>query len=84
MQYIVTVPNPKFDGKTLGVQFNAGKALLAEQTLDPRLGLNVEQVAALLTVDFGYTVTTLEGQPYALPRVEPKIENKKSNAGRAS
>ena len=55
-QYIVTVPNIEYDGKTYGVQFYQGKALIAEHTIDSRLGWTVDEIARKLKADFSYEV----------------------------
>ncbi len=60
MQYLVTVPNPKYNEKTFGIRFNDGKAVLSDVTLDPKIGLTLEELAQKFAADFGYTVTPIE------------------------
>lgn len=62
-QFLVTTPqNPQYGGKTYGVRFHNGKAVLDANTIDPAVGLTVEQVAKRLADEFGYTVEPLGGK----------------------
>ncbi len=55
--YLVkTIKNPNYRGKTLGVSFSKGMAYLSPQTIDPKLGHSIEEVARLMQRDFGYEV----------------------------
>ena len=60
-QYVVTVPNPEYQGKTFGVQFWKGRALIAPHTLDPIIGLGTEEIAIRMRNEFGYDVQPVEG-----------------------
>lgn len=56
--WIVTCQNPKYSGKTAGVQFRAGQAFVREQP-------GSEKIISILVSDFGYTakkVDNLENQ----------------------
>ena len=62
-QYLITTPNnPAFKGKTLGVRFENGQAVLSEFTL-PKLGRTMEQVLRALKKDFHYEVRILKETP---------------------
>lgn len=74
--YLVTTPNPAYNGKVLGIKFANGKAVVAEQTLSPKLGRTVEQVAISLRDDFGYTVTPL-GETPVIPEAAELLADKK-------
>ena len=62
-QYLVTVGNTNYKGKTLGVQFNKGRALLDERLLDPAVGISLDEVVRQMEVDFGYTVEPFGDEP---------------------
>lgn len=55
-RYEVTLPNPKYDGKTCGVQFIAGHAFINERTISKFLGWTVDEVVDKMRKDFGYKV----------------------------
>lgn len=54
--YIVTTPNPEYSERSFGVQFNKGRAVVDEETLDPHLGYTLDQVIHGLEKDLGYSV----------------------------
>lgn len=57
-QYIVRTPdNPKYDGKTYGVQFANGAAYLAEATIPEWIERTVDEVAQLMLTEFHLEVT---------------------------
>lgn len=69
-QYLVTTPrNLEYSGKTFGVLFQGGRALVSEFTIDPTLGYTVEQIVKKMKEDFGYTVEQVgdKGQPETKP-----------------
>lgn len=55
-RFMVTSKNGKYDGKTLGVKFNNGRAIVDEVSVDDKLGRDVETVADLMKRDHGYQV----------------------------
>ena len=55
-EYIAKTPNQNYVGKTAGVRFYGGQALINERTIDKQLGWSVEDVVRKLVDDFGYTV----------------------------
>lgn len=61
MQILVTTPNnPDYSGKTLGVQFAKGQAIITEHTRN-EFGFSVEQLADKFRRDvIGYEVEILE------------------------
>lgn len=61
-RYIVHTPNENFSGKVAGIQFNKGKAVVDNETLDESLGLDADQIAKMLEKDFGYTVEKSGGE----------------------
>lgn len=64
--YLVTTPNPKFGGKTAGIQFHEGKAVVNVAVLDARLYPNrktaVQDAITRLQKDFGYTAKCIDGR----------------------
>lgn len=59
-KYRVTVKNPNYDGKTLGVQFVQGTGMLDMETIDPRLNKTLEQIVQAFH-DLGwYTLTPVD------------------------
>lgn len=57
--FVAVTPNPRYTGKTAGVMFWEGKALISEQTIDKFLGFSIEEVVRRLEQDFGYKVSEL-------------------------
>lgn len=55
----VTVKNPNYDGKTLGVQFVQGTGMLDVETIDPRLNKTLEQIVQEFKDLGGYTLTPI-------------------------
>lgn len=53
---MVQTKNALFEGKTLGVKFERGRALVDDVTVDPKLGRSKDEVATLMKRDFGYEV----------------------------
>lgn len=44
-KYVITTPgNPNYDQRTLGVQFVAGRGILDEALIDPRLNKSLTQI----------------------------------------
>lgn len=76
MQYLIETPNPEYKGRTLGVQFARGRALLDPATIDPKLGLDVDEVADRMKKDFGYSVKLLETEVVEKKTRKPKVEVK--------
>lgn len=58
--YIAKTKNPTYAGKTYGVQFTRGRAIVSDETLDPFLGLTVEEVAERMAREFKYEVVPLD------------------------
>lgn len=73
-RYIAITPNKGYFGKTCGVRFEEGRALVDEYTIDPFLGWTVDQVADKLVEDFGYAVTEIVPEP--APESKPKAKRK--------
>jgi hypothetical protein len=59
-QYLAVTPNPEYKGKTCGVQFYQGKALIAPHTISPFLGWTVDEIVVKMRQDFGYDVQPVE------------------------
>lgn len=56
-QYIITTPkNPDFDGRIMGVQFTAGRGVLNEALLDPRLNKTLPQIVQEFREMAGYEI----------------------------
>ena len=58
-KYRVTVKNPAYDGKTLGVQFVQGTGILDAETIDPRLNKTLDQILQGFQDLGGYTLTPI-------------------------
>lgn len=81
-QYLVTTPkNPEYSGKTCGVIFRNGRALVNEFSIDPLLGYSVEEIVERMKTDFGYLVERLTAGTFV--DVEGNIVKKRSKAGAA-
>lgn len=61
--FLAVTPNPLFNGKTLGVQFNDGKAIFDANTIRKDYNRDASEVARLMVRDHHYKVTTLDGKP---------------------
>lgn len=89
MPYLVTTPkNPGFSGKVYGVQFSDGRAIVSQETLNPLLGWNVDQIIHSFRTDFGYRVEAItfktEPVPVAAepaPEPEPPAETEQPAQG---
>ena len=58
--YLITTPeNPEYSGKTFGIPFSGGKAVLAAETLDPHLKYRLEDVLQGLKDLPGYSIRPL-------------------------
>lgn len=80
MDYIVTTPsNPRYNGKTYGVQFRAGRAFVSPHTIDPTLGWSVEEVVRKMQDDFGYEVEPV-GNSVAAANDTPRRKRTKAGA----
>lgn len=56
MQFLIKTDNKEYTGRSYGLPFNNGVAMLSEDTLDVTLGRSVEQVAVHLHRTKGYDV----------------------------
>jgi len=54
-RFVVRAKNPTFNGKTLGVRFNDGEAILEKLTVS-KLDRTVQELAWLFKNDFHYEV----------------------------
>jgi len=61
-RYLVTAPKDTYDGKTLGVKFQDGKAVVDEYTVPKLLGRSPDEVARLMKRDFGFEVKKIVGE----------------------
>lgn len=61
--YRVTAPSAAYNGKTLGVQFQHGSAIIDARSIDPRIELTPKQVAERMVTDWGYTVEPIGDTP---------------------
>jgi hypothetical protein len=57
VEFLVKTPNLAYRGKTLGILFSNGRAILNELTVDEKVGLTVEELAEKFRTEFGYSVT---------------------------
>ena len=53
--WLAEATNPKYEGKTLGVPFQNGKAVISDATIDKTLGLKAAQIVKRLETDFNVT-----------------------------
>lgn len=60
--YIVTTPNETYSGRTLGVNFSDGKAVINAATIDKRIVPNVKVAVKRFVEEFGYKVRLLDGK----------------------
>lgn len=71
-QYLVTTPlNPDYNGKTFGVRFDRGRAVVNDYSIDKTLGLTVDEIAERMEKEFNYTVEKIEGGNQAWTAPEP-------------
>lgn len=84
-RYMVTTPlNEKYDGKTLGVKFERGRAMVDDVTVDPRLGRDKHYIADQMARDFGYKVEAVsESRLVTVPEMPWKGEAAKSANAKA-
>jgi hypothetical protein len=59
-RYLVTAHNEQYEGKTFGVRFTEGKAVVENAILPKYLNRTLDQVIAGFKDMPGYTVTPLE------------------------
>lgn len=79
-QYLVTTPkNPQYSGKTCGVRFENGQALVSEYTIDHHLGRTVEEVVQRLKSDFGYEVKRVGAHDFGFDTPPIVIEETHAN-----
>jgi len=65
-RHLVVAQQPGYEGKTLGVVFHNGQAVVDEHSVDPKLGRTPAQVIETFKKDFpGYTVEPLGSGPSA-------------------
>ena len=79
-RYLVTAINPNYEGKTFGVRFHEGKAVVDEHSISKNLGRTVEEVVDLMQKDFGLEVVPMDETP--APKEEtptPAKKRKKEN-----
>ena len=62
-RYLVTAKNPNYEGKTYGVRFHEGSAVVDEHSISKHLGRTVEQVVDLMQKDFGLEVVPMDEAP---------------------
>jgi hypothetical protein len=67
--YVARTPrNPEFAGKVYGIQFNAGKAIISNDTVSKHLGLTADEIAYRMRTDFGYEVEKIGSEtPATVP-----------------
>jgi hypothetical protein len=58
-RYIVTVPNPKYNGKAAGVRFQDGRAVVDDLTIDKSLGHELPEVITIFK-NLGYNIQEVE------------------------
>ena len=76
-RYLVKAKNPKYEGKTFGVRFHEGKAVVDEHSISKHLGRSVKEVVALMQADFGLEVEPLDETTPAPKEDTPKAPVKK-------
>jgi len=62
-RYLVIAKNPNYEGKTFGVRFHEGKAVVDEHSISKNLGRTVEEVVDLMQKDFGLEVVPMDETP---------------------
>lgn len=61
-RYLVTTKSETYNGKTLGIKFQDGKAVVDEYTVPKNLGRKPDEVARLMKRDFGLEVQKIVGE----------------------
>lgn len=79
--YLILTENPLYNGKTFGLQFNRGRAVLSEATLDEFLGYTVESVLGLLRDFPGYSARPLSTKARKFLEEEEDGEEKVDEVG---
>lgn len=78
--YLITTPNPKYAGKTLGIQFTEGRAVLHSAVLDKAICPSIEIAVKRFTLDFGYKAKPLDKVPEEVEAKAEKQESRKQTA----
>lgn len=60
MRYLIKTPNREYTGKTMGVQFVNGQAIVDATSLDPNLEWTLDEVIYNLENVFGYKVKAMD------------------------
>lgn len=79
-RYIVRVPNEMFSETVMGVQFNKGKAVVDEHTIDPSLGYTTDDIARHMETALGYEVEEIgaPSQSADLPKTSADLPKTKT------
>ena len=72
-RYRAITPNRTYKGKTYGVQFDGGKAIFDDLTVNEDLGLSAKEIAIKMIKELGYSVTTLEGEPVLVEKAPEPV-----------
>jgi len=87
-RHLVKAKQPGYSGKTLGVQFSDGQAIVDEHTVPKKLGRTPEQVLTTFKQDFpDYEIEPIrDGGPstFTVPELPYKAEGGKHNGRRDS
>lgn len=59
MRYLIKTPNREYTGKTMGVQFVNGQAIVDATSVDPNLEWTLDEVIYNLENVFGYKVKAM-------------------------
>lgn len=54
--YVISTPNAGYTGKTFGIRFENGKAVVSKESFPSELGYTLEYALRKLREDFGYIV----------------------------
>jgi hypothetical protein len=58
-RYLVKTKNPDYSGRSFGIKFERGQAIVEKLTIDSRMGRSVEEIAWHFKNDFHYEVTEI-------------------------
>lgn len=83
-EYLIKTPNPDYNGKTEGIRFENGEAVLSLRSL-PRLEseqyesdserqVRIDSIAHKLKADWNYQVRKIRERPIELEEGEPEFE----------
>ena len=62
MPYLVTAPSKTYQGKVYGIRFNDGRAIIADEMLNPDIKLKPAEIVKRMKQEFGFTAVALDAK----------------------